>query len=276
MGAGVQTTAIAEMVVEGELDAPDVAIFADTGNEPKAVYEHLEYIARRLSSVGVPLVTVTKGSRIQDDALGASHGRFASVPLFVEGDGRAARLRRQCTKEYKIVPVAQEMRRRMAELGLATENSRGQIRVNGGVRAELWLGISLDEAVRRMKTPRNLWQTYRYPLVEMRMTRAGCLAWLGERGLPTPPRSACLMCPYHGDTYWRALRAEGGGEWEWVQWFDGEVRNALARVDSPVYLHRRLLPIADALEAADAEMARDPQLTLWDLEDGCDEGFCGV
>jgi hypothetical protein len=42
LGAGVQSTTMALMAAHGELTPmPDAAIFADTGWEPKAVYEHL-------------------------------------------------------------------------------------------------------------------------------------------------------------------------------------------------------------------------------------------
>lgn len=42
LGAGVQSTTLALMAAHGEIGAmPDCAIFADTGWEPKAVYEHL-------------------------------------------------------------------------------------------------------------------------------------------------------------------------------------------------------------------------------------------
>jgi hypothetical protein len=42
LGAGVQSTTMALMAAVGEIaDKPDAAIFADTGWEPKAVYDHL-------------------------------------------------------------------------------------------------------------------------------------------------------------------------------------------------------------------------------------------
>ncbi len=44
--AGVQSTTMALMAAHGEIaPMPDCAIFADTGWEPKAVYEHLESLA---------------------------------------------------------------------------------------------------------------------------------------------------------------------------------------------------------------------------------------
>ena len=42
LGAGVQSTTVLLMSIRGELPRIDHAIFADTGWEPKAVYEHLD------------------------------------------------------------------------------------------------------------------------------------------------------------------------------------------------------------------------------------------
>ncbi len=46
LGAGVQSTTLALMAAHGEIGPmPDCAIFADTGWEPAAVYEHLDWLA---------------------------------------------------------------------------------------------------------------------------------------------------------------------------------------------------------------------------------------
>ncbi len=62
LGAGVQSTTMALMAAHGEIEPmPDAAIFADTGAEPTAVYEHLDClalfgfaVASRVSAVGEP------------------------------------------------------------------------------------------------------------------------------------------------------------------------------------------------------------------------------
>ena len=42
LGAGVQSSTLALMAVRGEIEMPEAAIFADTGAEPKSVYEYLD------------------------------------------------------------------------------------------------------------------------------------------------------------------------------------------------------------------------------------------
>src|SRR5262245_44650896 len=48
LGAGVQSTTMALMASQGAISPmPECAIFADTGEEPKRVYEHLSWLMER-------------------------------------------------------------------------------------------------------------------------------------------------------------------------------------------------------------------------------------
>lgn len=49
LGAGVQSTCLLLMAAEGHLPGLDAAIFADTGWEPRAVYDHLDRIEREIA-----------------------------------------------------------------------------------------------------------------------------------------------------------------------------------------------------------------------------------
>lgn len=80
-GAGVQSTTLALMSIRGELPPIDGAVFADTGWEPRAVYEHLDHLEQTLAAAGVPLYRVAKGN-LRNDSLDPEH-RYASVPYFV-------------------------------------------------------------------------------------------------------------------------------------------------------------------------------------------------
>ncbi len=52
LGAGVQSTTMALLALENALPKPDYAIFADTGWEPKRVYEHLDRLTEVLAGGG--------------------------------------------------------------------------------------------------------------------------------------------------------------------------------------------------------------------------------
>jgi 3'-phosphoadenosine 5'-phosphosulfate sulfotransferase (PAPS reductase)/FAD synthetase len=51
LGAGVQSSTMALMAAKGELPKPDCAIFADTGYEPKKIYEYLEWIKTTITII---------------------------------------------------------------------------------------------------------------------------------------------------------------------------------------------------------------------------------
>ena len=78
LGAGVQSTVIALLAADGQLGHLDGAIFADTGWEPKAVYDQVDRIGVELDKAGIPLYRVAKGN-LREDAVDPEH-RFVSVP----------------------------------------------------------------------------------------------------------------------------------------------------------------------------------------------------
>lgn len=87
LGAGVQSTVMAIMADEGAFgDKPDCAIFADTGWEPKGVYEHLDWLEGVLS---YPVYRVSEGNIREDHIAGTKDvgARFAGMPLFTSGGG---------------------------------------------------------------------------------------------------------------------------------------------------------------------------------------------
>jgi hypothetical protein len=73
LGAGVQSTTMALMAVHGEIGPmPDCAIFADTGWEPRAVYDHLEWL---MSGNVLPFpVHIVSAGNIRDDLMAAGDG----------------------------------------------------------------------------------------------------------------------------------------------------------------------------------------------------------
>jgi hypothetical protein len=84
LGAGVQSTTLLMLAAEGRIGPLDGAIFADTGWEPAAVYEHLDRLEREIAQpAGIPIHRVSVGN-IRNDALDPAH-RFASMPLYVYG-----------------------------------------------------------------------------------------------------------------------------------------------------------------------------------------------
>lgn len=96
LGAGVQSTTVLLLACEGEIPRFDVALFADTGWEPRAVYTNLDRLAAHAERHGIPVRQVSAGN-IRADALDPRH-RFVSMPLHtLNPDGSRGLARRQCT-----------------------------------------------------------------------------------------------------------------------------------------------------------------------------------
>lgn len=255
LGAGVQSTTVALMANRGLLEPIDHAIFADTGWEPRAVYDHLGRLEEHLD---FPIHRVSAGN-LRDDAL--TEGRFVSMPVFIrKPDGDKAILRRQCTKEYKLTPIFAKVR----ELVGLEPRQRPQ-----GHLADIILGISLDEA-QRMRDPHYQWTRNDYPLVDRRLTRHDCNLWLTDNWPHPVPRSACIGCPYRSDHEWRQLRDEAPDEWQDAVDFDNQIRQHRRGLGGDLYLHPTLVPLA----TADLTTPEDHgQGNLFGNE--C-EGMCGV
>ena len=267
LGAGVQSSTMALMAAHGEITPmPEGAIFADTQAEPKAVYEWLDWLEKQLP---FPVHRVTAGS-LRDAALtihtskkGGHYFRTA-VPLHtLSTEGEAGRIQhRTCTRDYKLVPIRKALRR------LA--------KVKRGTAEPVvcsWIGISFDE-IQRMKPAREPWIECRWPLIEKRVSRAGCLEWMRAKGYPEPPRSACVFCPFKSAAEWRRLKMDDPEGWVDAVDFDHEARqrrlSSSSNMKSTVFVHRSLKPLSEVDLRNDVD---NGQLLLW--QDEC-TGMCGV
>ena len=259
LGAGVQSSTLALMINKGEVPMVDAAIFADTGGEPKAVYEWLEWLTKQLS---YPVYIVSKGN-LREDMINAIDGKykFLSVPLYTKNPetGKKGLLRRQCTADYKIFPINKKMREL---LGLEKGEKRKK-----GTSVEMLMGISLDE-IYRVKPNRIKYITNVYPLIDLKKSRKDCMEWMEKNKYPKPPRSACTFCPFHSNEEWRKVR-ENKEEWDKVVELDKYIRKGTFRNTDEIFLHKDRLPI----DQVNLEDKKDDQIDLFNNE--C-EGMCGI
>ena len=297
LGAGVQSTTVLLKSCLGELPKLDCAIFADTGWEPKEVYKHLDWLAEFAAGHGVPVHRVSCGRNIRTDAIWAqvrgkkeSGNRGASMPYYTKapGDEKEGQIKRQCTSDYKIVPIERFVKKEI--LGLSQ-----QARWPKDLVVRRWYGISADEAGRirapvrtsKKKTGVDLlgqdvyeqvvkplmWCSNFYPLIggiELfgdvvfgkvgvfdckkvpgrqsanlpMVKRRDCLDWCKSHGFPTPPRSACIGCPYHDDIEWLHLKTSSPDEFEDACQFDDAIRNC-GGMCGQMFLHRSCKPLRE-------------------------------
>lgn len=249
LGAGVQSTAIALMALDGHLPPIERAIFSDTGWEPAAVYEHLHRLAAELGKHGVPVDLVSNGN-IREDALSDGH-RFASMPMFMRGEKGDGMGRRQCTSEYKLTPIKRRVRQ---ILGAKTDGTlaNGSPRVGrvggrpGARYVTMWVGISTDE-IERQK-PSDVSYIKRVdPLIDiLDLDREACADYLTDRWHWPVERSACIGCPYHDNREWRRMRDENPVEFADAVSFDLQIRDKpLGGFKAEAFLHADRVPLSE-------------------------------
>lgn len=194
----------------------DVAIFADTQDEPPWVYQQVAALATFGGIHGLPIVVVTKGKLSAD--------RRVQLPAFVLNDeGDVGPLKRSCTQDYKTRVCRREARRLMA--------------LGGYKQADCLFGISLDEWT-RMSVSSLRWLRNVYPLVVARMTRDRCAELLQDVGLPVPRKSACRQCPYRSDRGWREIRDYDAEGWAMACDYDDQIFS-----ERGARLHRSMIPL---------------------------------
>jgi len=275
------------MAVRGELpgcDRPLAAVFADTGFEPKRVYDHLHWL---IDTLGADLpVHVVRAMRpdgtpahIREDTEAIVRGettRLANPPVFVkesveytpyldasqQSKFEAYLIRRGEIPRFVTLPLFARaftgakpaMLRRQCTGDYKLEPIYRYCRPLIGRRrgqkhstppfCEMWIGISAEENAKRCKPSREGWVSNRYPLRELGMTRADCAAWLRQHYQIVVPKSACIACPYHDDRYWLELQQSSPDEFEDACRFDETIR-MLPGVKGDCFVNSSCVPLRD-------------------------------
>lgn len=261
LGAGVQSSTMALMAKHGEITPmPACAIFADTQAEPASVYTWLDWLEKQLP---FPVIRATAGNLADDSTRVRTSKKTGmtyqkpGLPVFTVLDGHAGMMQRQCTLTYKVEVVRRAARKVMKQ--------------NQSKKCIQWIGISRDEA-HRMKPNRDKRFENIWPLIDKGVSRNGCLTWMNDHGYPTPPRSACVFCPYHSNEEWLRLKTNEPEAFsqaiEYERRLRVTVRLLTALSVNSVFLHRSLVPI-DQVDFSE----EDKQLSMFGND--C-EGMCGV
>lgn len=270
LGAGVQSTALLVMSAKGLHGCPraDHAIFADTGDEPRWVMDHLEWCKSFATGHGIELHVATAG-RLSDHIRASANGTrnaFSPIPAYTMGEKREGLLRRQCTREYKLEPIQREVRRLLG--------AKKGARLAKGTRANAMIGISIDEAT-RAKPSRVWWIENTFPLLDAGMRRSDCKALLDKHGAPVPRKSSCVFCPYKADRDWLELRDESPEDFAAAVDVDRVLRDATKKgAAAKAYVHRSCKPLDEVDFTRWKDL--DGQQFLFDAFDNECEGMCGV
>jgi hypothetical protein len=250
---------------------------ADTQREPDEVYAWYEWLKEEVarSPVPIPMYQVTAGD------LGASALKVrvskktgntyikTLIPAYVaKPDGSKALMGRRCTTDFKIRALT-KLQRKLAEVPRARKGVPVEVRV------EVAIGISIDEYI-RMKPSREPWARHVHPLVDERISRRDCEAWLWKNYRKIAPKSACYFCPFHSDEHWKMMQNHQPEAFAAAVKFDNELREAArlqtgsARLAGDVFLHSSMIPLGEVI------FGGVPDHLQVDMFGNECEGMCGV
>jgi hypothetical protein len=260
-GAGVQTSCMVYMVVEGELPKPDLIVFADPQWELKDTYKYLHKLMDAVNRAGIPMIVDTAGDIYEDTMKSALTGlRAPSMPFYSDNGGEDGIVGRQCTNDYKIEVVRKAAR---TFLGLKPRQRYTH-------KLVMWKGITTDE-VERITTSKIKTEEYHYPLFDKGMNRLDCMNWLERHGYGVPPKSSCVGCPFHSRQTWVDLYRQYPDEFKKAVELDKAIRNH-KKFNSKLYLHKSRMPLEKAV------LMDSMQMDMFDYEGFANDctGTCGV
>lgn len=263
LGAGTQSSAMALMAAHGDLPRPDYIIFADTGWEPKHVYEWLEKLKKELSKFDLEVITVSHGNIYEDTLRSIETGeRTASMPFYTKNKetGEKGIVMRQCTAEYKIQPIYKKIREL---LGYEPKQQVKEL-------VYMWKGITTDE-IARLRESTDKWIKFKYPLFEKGMDRLDAINYVREKMGEIPPKSSCIGCPFHNDEMWLDIKRNSPEEWQQAVELDKKIRNH-PKFKDELYLHKSCVPL-------DKVDLNENQLSFSDIIDDFENecmGMCGL
>ena len=263
LGWGVQSWSLAAMAALGEIPMPDYAVHADTTHEMAGTYAHAEKWTPWLEEHGVKVRTVkaVNTSPIGGETATRKNPAYRVMPpVFTTNllTAEKGHLNRQCTQDWKITPLHRFARSIVGKISSEC--------------IEMWMGISLDEWM-RMRSSSKKYIKHIYPLVDRRLSRSYCVAWLEEHGLDIPPKSACTFCPYHNKDHWKRMKQAGGADWAEAVAVDNVIRDKGkgSGKDFQLFIHSSGLPLEEAVRIPEDYGAKQMEMDI-----PCDSGHCFV
>lgn len=286
-GGGTQSSHLLEDHLQGNIHY-DFIVFSDTGAEPAFIHNQVAWWQERQKEYGNTTPFIITGHNSMDGGLEEMLWRYIEtdyqrfqMPLYfskLNDRGQeipAGMTPRQCTIDFKIIPVKQAVRKRiMQKYGL----SAGQrFPPNVGIVQDI--GFSFDELnrVSTWQSPQYKYIYMAYPLVEQGLTTKDSIDFLTEHDFPDK-RSRCYLCPFNCSAD-RAI----GMDWEEIIqseplsflkacYFDtrlrATIREGKKRLESIPYFHFSRRPLVEVYSAEFEEVKsrHGDQLEDWTTE----------
>jgi 3'-phosphoadenosine 5'-phosphosulfate sulfotransferase (PAPS reductase)/FAD synthetase len=206
---GVESTAMCVLYGKGA-----TAIFADTGAEPNAMYERIDYAEKTLKEIHEGDFTLIR-LRAKVNVKGEE---VEGLPDYIRGYKYfPSMMNRFCTRLFKIDPI---------DIFLKEQGE-----------CELLIGFNADEEPGKDRTGNFMSAKnvhYRYPLFDENITRMECEEILYENKLSLDwpfymQRGGCFMCFYKGLSELKAMYFFGRDQFDKIRELEEGIRDARKR-----------------------------------------------
>lgn len=265
LGAGIQSSALVVLAGQGRIDFP-VALFANVGDDsekPATVSYVREVLIPWGDAHGVAvheLHRVKRDGNVETlrERIERPDLRSIDFPIRVRSsDGSWSPGNRKCTDLFKHKVVLRWHR----EHGATKDQP-----------ATVAIGFSTDELYRLGRRRDEPLEVATYPLLDLGLSRSDCEGVIAAAGLPIPPKSSCVFCPYRTPQNFAEMKRDSPDEFATavaVEDAANAKREWLGK--DPVRISRSGVRLADMVEAW-------PTLfSMLDESEGpesCDEGAC--
>lgn len=209
---GQQSTALVEMLLRGEIERPlrIVIVTADPGMENTTSYGFNREYRKRCWKDGIDIITAQGPSLYNDLVSLPSTGsrRLDSPPFWTKDEnGKRGCLIQKCTQFYKIAPMDRAIRKYLQQ----KYGIRGGKALRPGL-VEKWIGFTADEWHRCSESD-VAYITFKYPLIEMGLTKDSVREYFLQQGMTAPDRSLCSACPFHNLISFKKMYEERPENW---------------------------------------------------------------
>lgn len=210
--AGAQSSMMLEMVLRGEIEKPlrFLVVNADPGMEGGRTERNLRFYRERCAKAGIDIITAP-GPNLYNDLVSlpfTGSKRLDNPPFWTKDEsGKRGRLRQKCTQLYKIASMDRAVRKWMSQKHGVTQ---GMLRP---ALVEKWIGFCSDEWHRCSESD-VAYIKFRYPLIELKMSKQDVLEKFKSYGMAVPKRSVCSGCPFNGLDHFKDMYENEPSSWE--------------------------------------------------------------
>ena len=222
-GGGVDSTALAVLMCQGQIEKPDLAVMVDTGFEKTVTMRYVtEWIKPKLAEAGVNLEIIKTKDYFPEQKILDENG-FCNCPMFRMNTetGKGNRLSTCCNEGWKVKVI------------------RKWLNDQGVKRYDSIIGIAADEAYRQRKPSRAFYRNC-YPLVELGLTRDDCIDLILRAGWPEPIHSSCIMCGLQSDGEFWHMRYNAQEDFKRAC----EIEKEIQKTQPDIYIHHSCKPLS--------------------------------